>query len=118
MASCRRAIRTPHSGLLLLGLWLSMFPARAAAQGAEGDDIYYSRYLEFKIPFQAKDPRIREVILHTSEDQGRTWKQVATAQPNDNGFRFSARREGWYYFTVQTRDNEGRLFPPVVDQTT
>lgn len=118
MASCRRANRIPHSGLLLLGLWVALLPARAAAQNAESDDIYYSRYLEFKIPFQAKDPRIREVILHASEDQGRTWKQVATAQPNDNGFRFSARREGWYYFTVQTRDTEGRLFPPTVDPTT
>jgi hypothetical protein len=124
MASCRHATRIPYSGtaaaagLFLCGLAAALLIPRAQAQNAEADDIYYSRFLEFKIPFQAKDSRIREVILHASEDQGRTWKQVANAQPSDNGFRFSARHDGWYYFTVQTRDFETRLYPASVDQTT
>src|SRR5262249_7856751 len=51
-----------------------------------------------------------------SEDKGRTWKAVATSRPGADEFRFSARHDGWYYFTVQTRDTQQRLFPPTLDQ--
>jgi hypothetical protein len=115
MASCRRA----SLNALLAGAVLAaavLLPALARAQNVEGEDTYYSRYADFKIPFKANDPRIREVILHASEDGGRNWKAVANSGPAGDGFRFSARRDGWYYFTVQTRDTEGRFFPATLEQ--
>jgi hypothetical protein len=112
MASCRRASLTA----LLAGAALILFPVLLRAQNAEGKDTFYSRFADFKIPFNAKDARIRDVILHASEDKGRTWKQVATSGPGGEEFRFSAPRDGWYYFTVQTRDTQGRLFPATLDQ--
>jgi hypothetical protein len=112
MASCRRATLTA----LLAGAVFALFPAAVRAQNAEGKDTFYSRYSDFKIPFNARDPRIQDVILHCSEDKGRTWKAVATSRPGADEFRFSARHDGWYYFTVQTRDTQQRLFPPTLDQ--
>jgi hypothetical protein len=125
MASCCHATLKTQPGsptvafctrLILATILLAVFTQAAPAQAPEGEDVYYSRYLEFRIPFQAKDPRIREVLLHCSEDRGHTWKAVATAAPTGDGFRFSARKDGWYYFTVQTRDFENRLFPATLDQ--
>jgi hypothetical protein len=101
---------------LLAGAVLALLPAAVCAQNAEGKDTFYSRYADFKIPFNAKDPRIQDVILHCSEDYGRTWKAVATSRPGADEFRFSARHDGWYYFTVQTRDTQQHLFPPTLDQ--
>jgi hypothetical protein len=101
---------------LLAGLLVLALATHAAAQTSEGERTFYSPYLDFKIPFDAKDPRIREVILHVSEDNGRTWKAVATSGPTGDGFRFSARKDGWYAFAVQTRDTENRLYPATPDQ--
>lgn len=94
--------------LLLVGLGMTV-----RAQ----EDIYYSRQTTFRIPFQIdlNDRRVVQVILHVSEDLGRTYQQVTTAGPGDKGFTFTAKRDGWYYFTVQTMDNERRLFPTSVD---
>jgi hypothetical protein len=114
MASCRRAtVTAPLAGAVLA--LVVLLPAAVSGQNADGEDTYYSRYTDFKIPFKASDPRIREVILNASEDQGRNWKPVATSGPGGDGFRFSARRDGWYYFTVQTRDTDNRLYPPTLD---
>jgi hypothetical protein len=112
MASCRCAGLTA----LLAGAVLGLLPTVVRAQNAEGKDTFYSRFPDFKIPFNAKDPRIQDVILHCSEDHGRTWKPVATSRPGADEFRFSARHDGWYYFTVQTRDTQQRLFPATLDQ--
>src|SRR5438132_1690208 len=115
MASCRRASLTAPLARAVLAV-IALLPAVARGQNAEGEDTYYSRHPDFKIPFKAGDPRIREVILHASEDNGRNWRQVAISGPSGSEFRFSARHDGWYYFTVQTRDTENRFYPPTLDQ--
>src|SRR5437868_244698 len=101
--------RVAGRGLLVLLALLA--PARAARAQ---DDVYYSQKANFLIPFQIdpSDRRVAQVFLHVSEDQGRTWQQVSSAKPTDRGFNFSARRDGWYYFAVQTQDQERRLYPP------
>jgi hypothetical protein len=91
--------------LFLVGLVLAGGPLRA------GD--YYTQQTTFLIPFQT-DPnerRIQQVLLHVSEDGGRSYQQVGVASPQDKSFRFQARRDGWYYFTVQTQDNMGQFHP-------
>src|SRR5262249_49120110 len=60
------------------------------------------------------DHRVARVILHVSEDR-RNWQQVATAAPTDRGFNYTARRDGWYFFTVQTADQEQKLYPANLD---
>jgi hypothetical protein len=100
------------------GLW--GLPSPAHADPPPGDRTYYSKQLGFLIPFET-DPgerRIREVQLYVSEDQGRTWQQASTASPNQRKFSFTARRDGWYAFTVRTIDTEDRAYPTTLDQAT
>lgn len=100
---------THHSSLITL--------CRAQTLGSDG--IYYSRERVFKIPFQTDgDRRILQVQLYVSEDQGRNWQQAATAQPEDKGFTFNASRNGVYWFTVRTLDQDRRPNPPTIDAQT
>src|SRR5262245_64773369 len=96
----------------LLGCLLLCFGA--ASGRAQEEAVYYSKEPKFKIPFQVDpgDRRVQQVVLYVSEDQGRTYQQAATSTPADKGFTFQARRDGWYYFAVQTVDQEGKLYPP------
>lgn len=115
-ATSPERLRTPRArwgrALLLLVLAIS---GRVHAQE---DSVYHSRQTTFRIPFQVDgDRRVQQVILHVSEDMGRSFKQVGTALPGDKGFTFTARRDGWYYFQVQTQDVERRLYPPTIDGT-
>jgi hypothetical protein len=100
-----------------LALVLAAGPPRAAAQEA-GWETYYSRQNAFMIPFRfdANDRRIQSVLLQVSEDLGRTYQQQASAAPSARGFRFTATHDGWYWFAVQTRDTDGRLYPPSMAQ--
>jgi hypothetical protein len=109
LRTLRRAGRAALA--LLLTLWAAA-PGRAAEDG-----VYYSRQTTFRIPFQvdAGDRRVQEVLLHVSEDQGRSYRLAGRANPANREFTYQAPRDGWYYFTVQTRDLEGRLYPPSVD---
>ena len=85
----------------------------ATASGRAQDNVYYSPKTGFRIPFQVDpgDRRVRDVLLHVSEDLGRSYTRVASARPGDQGFNFQASHDGWYYFTVQTRDQDNRLYP-------
>src|SRR3954447_3329925 len=88
--------------------------ALAVSSGrAQEDNVFYSRQMTFRIPFQVDpgDRRVQKVLLSVSEDNGRTFQPAGEAAPAANGFLFHARHDGWYYFGVQTRDQEGRLFP-------
>ncbi len=103
---------------LCVALALTLGAAQAAPAQEAGWETFYSRHTGFVIPFRfdAADRRIQAVLLHVSEDLGRSYRQQASALPTERGFRFQALRDGWYWFVVQTRDNEGRLYPPNVAQ--
>jgi hypothetical protein len=54
---------------------------------------------------------IARLILFSSRDEGRTWKQEAEALPSDERFTFHAREEGTYWLDVCTIDHRGNRFP-------
>jgi hypothetical protein len=97
---------------------LLLFAAAAAAQTPASDGSYYLRQQALQIPFQTDQgaQRIQQVQLYLSQDQGRKWQQVATAQPTERFFRFQAQQDGWYWFAVRTVDFEGRGYPQAVEQ--
>jgi hypothetical protein len=88
-------------------------PARAQVLPGDSRPCYW-RERVFFIPFtvDAGDQRIRQVKLFVSEDNGRTYQYVSSVVPGEKRFRYVARSDGWYWFTVQTEDQEGRLNPP------
>ena len=106
--------RLLFGGLILAGLLIWLGGGRAWAQG--NDRPHYVPKSEFRIPFNidANNPRLLEVQLFYSEDQGQTWQRAGAAAPETGGFRFRAERDGLYFFTVQTVDINGKASPPNV----
>jgi hypothetical protein len=109
---------------LLLTVTASLAVCAPAARAQDGEGVYYSPKRTFLIPFTTdpNDKRIKSVILHVSEDQGRTYT-VATsanppgpaARPEEKAFRFTATKDGWHWFVVQTQEFNGDLHPPKLD---
>lgn len=89
------------------------------AQDGTGE-IIYSRYRQFRIPFQAGpgESRLKQLQLFVSSDQGRTWQASALAPPEQRHFRFVCERDGYFWFAVQTQDQENKLYPPSMDGAT
>src|SRR5260370_12038561 len=87
------------------------------AIGKEAGGIIYSSYRHFKIPFQSGpgEQRLKQLQLYVSADQGRSWQPAANAPPEQRHFRFMTDRDGFFWFSVQTQDQEGRLFPPSME---
>jgi hypothetical protein len=89
-----------------------LWPAPVAAQ--EGTtDLVYSRFRVFKIPFAAGpgQQRLKQLQLFVSTDRGKTWEPSATASPVQKYFQFMTDRDGLFWFTVQTLDVDGVLYP-------
>src|SRR5260370_22620239 len=56
-------------------------------------------------------PLIQHLVLYASSDEGRTWKQVAVASPDQDAFTFSAPTDGVYWFSVTVVDPQGNPEP-------
>lgn len=83
-------------------------PQESAAQQS-----YYADQPSFVIPVipDPSDRRTSAILLHVSEDYGKSYQYVATASPTQRGVPFKAPRDGWYWFAVQTQDSTGQLNP-------
>ncbi len=99
---------------MLLAITLCTPALRAQAPGGGESRVFYSRERLFFIPFTIDpgDRRIRHVLLHVSEDYGKTYQFAGSVLPTERQFKFTARADGWYWFTVQTEDQDGRRSPP------
>jgi hypothetical protein len=99
-------------------LTLLVLVGAAVAQGADDVRVSPTKDRTFRIPFQTQpgDRRLREIQLYYSMDQGRTWRQYATATPDQGYFQqFTAPQDGMYWFAVRTVDLQGRINPPTDD---
>src|SRR5581483_6192251 len=98
--------------LVFLALLFSAVPGSAQVS----PEIVYTKNTAFWIPFEPVSGQnsLRQVQLHYSIDQGRSWRQFGSVRPEQRGFDFRADRDGIYWFTVRTVDTDGRLFPPVL----
>jgi len=93
--------------LLVLWTWCS--------RGQDmGGGIIYSKFRQFRIPFDAglATSKLKQLQLFVSQDQGKSWQPSAIAPPDQRHFRFIADRDGYFWFTVQTQDLDGKLYPP------
>lgn len=103
-----------RSVLLLLLLLFGCCLALHAQNPADEPRVLPTRDRTFRIPFQTQpgERRLREVQLHYSTDQGRTWRQYGLARPEDGSFQpFTAAADGLYWFSVRTIDLQGRAYP-------
>src|SRR5207244_2486167 len=57
----------------------------------------------FQIPIQIAEgqrSKIKELILFSSSDEGKTWHEVAVATPDKDSFVFYAPTDGLYWFNI------------------
>ncbi len=95
-------------------LLTAVLPAFAPVWGQTpgGDPPTYFPLAKFNIPFSDPgDRRIVKVHLNVSVDRGKTYQSIASARPGDRNFQFTAQGDGLYYFTTQTEDIDGHLYP-------
>ena len=88
---------------------------RSRTEPAAAPLVYYPKP-SFRIKFNAEQremTHLREVQLWASTDQGETWGEgpVDRAGGDRNYFIFKAPRDGEYWFSVRSVDDEGRIFP-------
>lgn len=84
------------------------------AQGAQNSsEPVFLSFAKFKIPFniERKRSELSRVQLWVSTDKGESWQMHGSAQPGDQYFDFSAAAEGTYFFSVQTVDHQGGVYP-------
>ncbi len=94
-----------------------LWPALLCAAPPTGDRIFYINQKSFLIPATPEPGAvgIQRVLLHVSNDLGKTYKNIASSTTPDEKFKFTAPADGWYWFSVQTMDSAGRYFPPNVN---
>jgi hypothetical protein len=94
-------------GTLILYLLLALAPGQT--------DVWPINQRTIRIPIRVDPARrheIKELILFSSSDQGKTWQQVAVAPPEQDGFPFYAPTDGIYWFSVCVVDQKGNREPP------
>lgn len=77
-------------------------------------DVVAINRSSFKIPIRidpARRGEMRELILAVSSDQGLTWRQEASATPDQEAFSFFAPQDGQYWFSVVVVDQQGNRQP-------
>src|SRR6516165_2132293 len=77
-------------------------------------DVWPINQSNIRIPIHidpVRRPLIKQLVLYASSDEGRTWKQVAVAAPEQDAFSFSAPTDGTYWFTVTVVDPQGSSQP-------
>jgi hypothetical protein len=75
-ATPRFLFRAPTLAVGLIAVW---WLAWGPAARAQTDNVFYSRYRDFSIPFNLDQPdsAAQHVILHVSRDLGKHYDQVA-----------------------------------------
>ena len=100
--------------LYCLGLAVALLGAFGAHSVAEdAEQLSYLSFARFKIPFNIESDRqnVEEVQLWVSTDQGKSWQMHGSALPGAKHFEFQAAAEGLYFFSVQTLDKSGNVYP-------
>ncbi len=82
--------------------------------GQVTDDIIFTNQRGHKIPMQIEPGRqaeIQQVILYRSTDQGKSWHEAGRIRPDQDGFRFNAEADGYYWFQRAVLNREGKQEP-------
>jgi hypothetical protein len=88
--------------------WLYL--VAAAAPG----DVVCLNQLAIKIPLDvspADRQHIKQMLLFSSSDEGRTWEQKSVIPASQDSFKFYAPKDGLYWFTIQVEGHDGKLNP-------
>jgi RNA polymerase sigma factor (sigma-70 family) len=82
--------------------------AAASQKKGLGSDVAFLNVRSFLVPFSVGARNVKQLVLFASDDEGRTYRQAATATPQEKSFEFHAPRDGVFYFTVQALTEHGK----------
>jgi beta-lactamase regulating signal transducer with metallopeptidase domain len=96
-------------------------PPRPGGKGEAGKepDALEIDHRHFMIPIQVDPARasgIREVVLYSSDDEGKSWTQAARMAPDARAFSITVASDGVYWFTVAVVDADGKQSPEDVSR--
>jgi len=83
--------------------------------GAAPADVFHLKERNISIPIRLDPTRradIKEILLFSSTNEGRTWQQEASVTPEKDAFTFYAQGEGSYWFSTAIMDKQGQRVPP------
>jgi hypothetical protein len=94
------------------------------ALGQAPADVLVTNQRSLSIPINIEEKRraeLRELVLYASNDQGRTWQQVATMLPTQTAFTFNAPIDGSYWLraaviNLQNKQEPDNLYQGPPDQ--
>ena len=83
-------------------------------------DVCHIHVRSFQVPFQFSVPAkdVRDLRFHVSRDRGVTWKQIATAKPDEKSLTVETKEDGLHCFAIQVVDQLGKVNPAKLDTTT
>src|SRR5438874_1318064 len=84
------------------------------ALGSNQSDPWPINQRSFSVPIKIEAGRrqeIRELVLYSSSDQGKTWNQQAVATPDKDSFPFVAPIDGVYWLQLVIVDRKGNRDP-------
>ena len=102
---------------VLVGLGVALACATLAPAARSAGDrpkTIYHKGRSFRVPFnvdKADRPRLQEIQLWVSQDQGQQWELYKHVAPDQPSFSFQSTQDGEYWFTVRTKDTQGVLHP-------
>ena len=100
-----------HYSLLITAYWLLITASPVFGQAMYGD-VSYTKQTLFRIPFTTEpNERLKLVQLYYSVDQGQSWHPYDGVPPQQRYFDFRASKDGLYWFTTRTVDQDGRGNP-------
>lgn len=103
--------------LILWAGWLGALcmNSAAGAQDFGEDETAYLKQRTFLIPIEVaadEGSGIQELRLFVSSNRGGSWTQVAKVDPSQRSFRFKAKVDGEYWFSLALVDASGQMDPP------
>ncbi len=87
-------------------LWLTL--------GQTPGEPFITNERSLSVPVTIQESRraeLRELVLYASNDQGRTWQQVASMLPTQSAFTFNAPIDGGYWLRVAVINRAGKQEP-------
>lgn len=95
--------------LAFLGLFLGQAPG----------DVVYHNQRSVRVPIKIEDSRraeLRALLLYASDDQGRSYHEVASILPDKTEFPFNAREDGSYWLKAAVINRLGKQEPDNIQQ--
>jgi hypothetical protein len=97
-----------------MGLAMTPVPADVAPAPTIENDVCEWHNQQFQMPIFVdanQRDRVKQIRAFVSEDRGKTWRHLSNHEPTDTAVKFTAAKDGLYWFAVQVVAKDGGIQP-------